>query len=185
MLAVPITYNLTAGTHEVLSSSTTTLYNATIAVNTIRALFMERDMGLLGLTDEEKISEDEVRDDSLPPGVRVGAAIGVAVFALLCMGAITFCLLLWRRSRRRQAKGLASHELGSLCGGELGSQDSYAARGGDVAEPPPAYEAAGPANDSLGRGDGIARQDEIRSLVARKEAIQLRIDELERIGMSR
>ncbi|KAM4055043.1 hypothetical protein HRG_005852 [Hirsutella rhossiliensis] len=182
VLAVPITYNHTAGTYEVMSSSTTTLYSATIAVNTIRALFMEQDMSLLGLTDDEEISEDEVHGNPLPLGARIGAAIGVAIFSLLSIGAVIFCLLRWRRSRRRQAKGLRSHELGSVYGRRLRTHDSLAVREGHAAEPPPAYEASGPTNGFRGRGADNARQDEIRSLVAQKEAIQLRIEELERIG---
>ncbi|KAF4505032.1 hypothetical protein G6O67_007028 [Ophiocordyceps sinensis] len=182
VLAVPISYNNTAGTYEeVMSSSTTTLYSATIAVNTIRALFMEQDKGLLGLTDEEEISEDETHDYSLPLGARIGVAIGVPVFALLSIGAVVFCLLRWRQSRRSQAKGLGSHELGSVGGGRLCTRHSLTMREGDVAEAPPACEASGPADGFRARGDGHVRQDEIRNLVAQKEAIQLRIEELERI----
>ncbi|PHH92444.1 hypothetical protein CDD83_7400 [Cordyceps sp. RAO-2017] len=167
VLAVPITYDRAAGTYEVMSNSTTTLYSATIAVNTIRALFMEQDKHLFGLTDDEEISQDdEVHDESLSAGARIGIALGVAVFALL---------------------SACSREAYAADDGRFGAHDR------SVVEPPPAYEAAAAAAAAAAtssttspegqQGDGaIGRQDEIKALVAQKAAIQQRIDALQRVG---
>ncbi|KJZ73486.1 hypothetical protein HIM_07042 [Hirsutella minnesotensis 3608] len=183
-LAVPITYNRTAGTYDVLSSSTTTLYSAIVAVHTIRALFMEQDKALLGLTDGEEISEDDLHQETtLPLGSRIGIALGVAVFAIMCIGFIAFGALRWRSSRQRQAKRRSLHELGILYGGQFHRRDRSDLHGHYCPEPPPAYEAT----RTMGRVNedqpetAVGRQDEMRVLIAQKAAIQSRIDALERI----
>jgi hypothetical protein len=96
-VAVPITYNSTASTYEVLSSSPVTLYSVTMAVYTIQALFRQSDIDALGLTDTDDIN-DKSRSPSLSLGSRVGIGIGVAgVVALaLALGVFCFC-----RERRR------------------------------------------------------------------------------------
>ncbi|KAF4594596.1 hypothetical protein GQ602_000209 [Ophiocordyceps camponoti-floridani] len=178
-LAVPISYDRVAGTHEVMVNSTTTLYSATIAVNAIRALFMEQDKHLLGLTDDEEIrhEEDEATTTSLSLGARIGIAIGVTVIALLSLGAISFCLFRWRHSRRRRAKRMVLHELGAVRSRVRESMEPDTVFDGHdrcVLAPPPAYEA------SAGGQRAASANEEIRALVAHKAAIQRRIEELER-----
>ncbi|KJZ69680.1 hypothetical protein HIM_10927 [Hirsutella minnesotensis 3608] len=89
VLAVPITYDRRAGTYKAMPTPTTTLYSATIAVNTIRALFREQDRKLHGVADAGNMTENEVHGHSL----LLGAVIffGVAVL----VGTVVFCLLCW------------------------------------------------------------------------------------------
>ncbi|PFH58003.1 hypothetical protein XA68_14298 [Ophiocordyceps unilateralis] len=109
-----------------MTNSTTTLYSATIAVNAIRALFMEQDKHLLGLTDDEEIRHEEDEVAASPSiGTRIGIALGVTVLALLSLGAISFCLLRWRHSRRRKAKRLVLHELGVVRECRSRTRESY------------------------------------------------------------
>ncbi|KND95180.1 hypothetical protein TOPH_00225 [Tolypocladium ophioglossoides CBS 100239] len=189
VLAVPITYNRTASTYEVMTNSTTTLYSATIAVNTIRALFMDQDKKLLDLSNESEISREEVPDQGLSLGARLGIAFGVGGFVLVCIGTVIFCVLRRRRSRRRQAKGRGPHELNFVHGSHLHAPAAYTpgdhgfdAHDQSAAEPPPAYEASTMTNSSVEPegGDPDTREDEIRALVVQKAAIQRRLEELER-----
>lgn len=187
VIAVPYTYNSTAGEYDI-SDSTTTLYNATIAVHVIRALFKEEDKDDLGLKDEDDIGTEN-SPKKLPLSARIGIGVGVGVFVLLLVGAAAFFLI--RRDRSRAAKK-RSLELDAMRNGRYGGE------GGDVcgttrgggrgrcghAEPPPAYEAATDTasmtdNDSRLSGDTTTRDEEIRALRVQKAVIQRRIDELE------
>ncbi|RDA94197.1 hypothetical protein CP533_6579 [Ophiocordyceps camponoti-saundersi (nom. inval.)] len=183
VLAVPIIYNRAAGTHEVMSNSTTTLYGATMAVNAIRALFMEQDKHLLGLTDDEEIGHEEDDVASLSTGARIGIALGITVLALLSLGAVSFCLLRWHHWRRKKGKGLVLHELASVRECRSPTRESFEPEdagfeGHDrcILPPPPAYEASSGAE----RQGTASANEEIRALVAHKAAIQRRIEELER-----
>lgn len=186
VLAVPVTYNRTASTYEVMTYSTTTLYGAAIAVNTIRALFMDQDRKLLGLSNESEISKDEVPDQGLSLGARLGIAFGVGGFVLACICIVTFCVLRSRRLQRRQAKDRGPHELNAVHGSHPAAytpgDHGFDAHDRSAAEPPPAYEASTMTNSSaeLGGEDPDTRDDEIRALVAQKAAIQQRLEELER-----
>ncbi|KAM5355733.1 hypothetical protein ACJ41O_002379 [Fusarium nematophilum] len=169
VLAVPITYNHTARTYDILSDSTTTLYSATIAVYTIRALFKEEDKDALGLKDEDDIGTER-SPNSLSLGARIGIGVGVGAFVLL-------------RKRSHELNAMRSRHHGR---GGLGD-DFYIAGNGHPrrAEPPPAYEAATDShsttdNDSRLSGDTTTRDEEIRALQVQKAAIQRRIEELER-----
>ncbi|KAF4473063.1 hypothetical protein FALBO_50 [Fusarium albosuccineum] len=191
VVAVPITYNHTARSYDVLSDSTTTLYSATIAVYTIRALFKDEDKDALGLKDEDDIGPEKPTK-TLSLDARIGIGIGVAVFVLLVIGSI--CFFLVRRDRARVEKK-RSHELNAMRtryngSGGLGD-DFYAAgnhrrgRSRDHAEPPLAYEAATDSNsmtdnESRLSEDTATRDEEIRALQIQKAAIQRRIEELER-----
>lgn len=182
VLAVPITYNHTASTYDVWTNSTTTLYNAAIAVNTIRALFMEQDKKRLGLANENEIGEGRSEYRPLSLGARIGIAFGVAGFVSMLLAAIALCVVKRKRSRRKRAKERGPHELGYVPhvygpGGDGFPPDRSAT------EPPPAYEAStASSNPTDLDGDGAATRDhEIRTLVAQKAAIQRRLEELERM----
>ncbi|KAK7426152.1 hypothetical protein QQZ08_007318 [Neonectria magnoliae] len=190
VLAVPITYNHTARTYDILSDSTTTLYSATIGVYTIRALFQEDDKAGLGLKDEDDIGTEE-DPKGLSLGARIGIGVGVAVFVLLAI--VGGALFLIRRDRAR-AKKRRAHELNAMSQGnhQEGDEDMYVVgemherrdRCGNHPEPPPAYEAATDTasmtdNESRLSGDTATRDGEIRALRVQKEAIQRRIEDLE------
>ncbi|KAF4453839.1 hypothetical protein F53441_3525 [Fusarium austroafricanum] len=192
VLAVPYTYNQTAQTYDAVSDTPTTLYGATIAVYTIRALFKDRDKDALGLKDEDDIPGIEHHGQSLPLGARIGIGVGVGVFVLFVIGAVAFWLI--RRERKRTEKKRA-HELNSVDNmrhAPAGPGDNFYAaadanhrRDRSGAEPPPAYGAATDSNsmtenDSRLSEDTATRDDEIRALQVKKEAIQRRIEELER-----
>ncbi|KAM0424792.1 hypothetical protein ACHAPT_010102 [Fusarium lateritium] len=189
VLAVPITYNHTARSYDVLSDSTTTLYSATIAVYTIRALFKDGDKDALGLKDEDDIGPDRPTK-TLSLAARIGIGVGVAVFVLLVIGAIAFFLV--RRDRARSEKK-RSHELDAMRARHGGLGDNFYAAGNGHNRrdrsrhggPPPAYEAATDSasvtdNDSRLSDDLATRDEELRALQVQKAAIQRRIEELER-----
>jgi hypothetical protein len=188
VLAVPIIYNHTAATYTVLTNSTTTLYSATIAVNTIRALFREQDKPLLGLTDEEDIDDQKEDDHGLSLSAKIGIGVGVTFFGLLVIGAAAF-IYLWRRERRKRGStGRMSHEL-STRQREQGQRYSSSPPSSHTqvrardAEPPPAYDFTTETNSVADNDSGsavVARGGEIRVLIAQKAAIQRRIEELER-----
>lgn len=191
VLAVPISYNETASTHEVLSDSTTTLYSATIAVYTIMAMFRETDKPMLGIGDE-----DDIDVENLPRGLSINARIGIGVGAavaglLLIAGGIL--LLLHCRQRRKRRNAGVGHEMGSVhrnCRGidrdgddaSFTSADDDSCRRSYGREPPPAYEATTETNSLADNESGTTvSREEIRVLRAQKEAIQRRIDELESV----
>ena len=193
VIAVPYTYNHTARSYDALSDSTTTLYSATIAVYAIRALFKDSDKDALGLKDEDDIGPKH-DSPSLSLGARIGIGVGVAVFVLLAIGAVAFWLM--RRERNRTEKRRA-HELspvGSMRHNSEGPGDNFYAAGEarhqrgrsrQLAEPSSTYEAATDSNsmtenDSRLSEDTATRDEAIRALQVQKEAIQRRIEELER-----
>ncbi|KAM0235623.1 hypothetical protein ACHAP5_009636 [Fusarium lateritium] len=194
VIAVPYTFNSTAQTYDAISDSPTTLYSATIAVYTIRALFKDSDKDALGLKDEDDIPGIENHSETLSLSARIGIGIGVAVFVLLAIGGIAFWLT--RRERARTEKRRA-HELNavdSMRHNSAGPGDNFyaaadanhrRARSRQTTEPPPAYEAATDSNsmtenDSRLSEETATRDEEIRALQVQKEAIQRRIEELER-----
>ncbi|KAH6606434.1 hypothetical protein Trco_005587 [Trichoderma cornu-damae] len=189
VLAVPIIYNHTAATYEILTNSTTTLYGATIAVNTIRALFTEQDKPLLGLTDEDDIDDEPEDDHGLSLSAKIGIGVGVTLFGLFAIGVAVF-LCSWRRERRSKGPtGRTSHELsvvqrtqGQMYATNSPLRSHRRARARD-AEPPPAYDFTTQTNSVADHDGGIAavaRGGEIQVLMAQKAAIQRRIEELER-----
>lgn len=187
VLAVPIIYNHTAATYDVLTNSTTTLYSATIAVNTIRALFREQDKPLLGLTDEDDIDDQPNDDHGLSLSAKIGIGVGVTLFGLFAIGAAVF-IYLWRRERRRKsATSRTSHELGVVqrAQGQMYTNSARPRARARDAEPPPAYDYTTETN-SVADNDGgsvvVARGGEIQALMAQKAAIQRRIEELERVS---
>ncbi|KFA66521.1 hypothetical protein S40285_00696 [Stachybotrys chlorohalonatus IBT 40285] len=200
VLAVPITYNETAGTHEVFSSSKTTLYSATIAVHTIQALFREEDKILLGLVDDGFAGEED-GPGRLSRGSKIGIGVGAALAGLLVLGAFVFFFLRWRRDHRsppRTGTRRQTHELD--CIGTAGSREisengaccgatARGARGNHYnhvthrhgGEPPPAYAVSHESDSVAGDTDSsMTRDDEIRVLRERKATIERRIEELER-----
>lgn len=183
VLAVPISYNHSASTYDIMSSSTTTLYSATIAVYTIRALFQEADKEMLGLKDEDDIDIEKGKR-SLSLNERIGIGVGVAIFVLLLIGAIVMFGL---RKDRSDAK-IGLHELNAMRhrrrhgDGEHGGHRMGHGSSHD-AEPPPTYQASTRTNTLAGdeSEDSSMRDEEIRVLRVQKAAIQRRIDELERV----
>ncbi|UKZ88135.1 uncharacterized protein TrAFT101_003899 [Trichoderma asperellum] len=184
VLAVPIIYNRTAATYEVLTNSTTTLYSATIAVNTIRALFREKDKPLLGLTDEDDIDDHKNDDQGLSLSAKIGIGVGVALGSLFAIGAAIF-IFMWKRERRKKGStGRPSHELRAVqrAQGRMYSSSHTQVRARD-SEPPPAYASESEINNAADNDSGstaVTRGGEIRVLIAQKAAIQRRIEELER-----
>ncbi|KAK1250197.1 hypothetical protein MKX08_010200 [Trichoderma sp. CBMAI-0020] len=186
ILAVPIIYNRTAATYEVLTNSTTTLYSATIAVNTIRALFREQDKPLLGLTDDDDIDDHKDDDQGLSLSAKIGIGVGVALGSLLAIGAAIF-IFMWRRERRKKGStGRTSHELRAVqrAQGRMYSRSHTQVRARD-SEPPPAYASESETNNAADTDSGstaVIRGGEIQVLIAQKAAIQRRIEELERVS---
>ncbi|PTB61384.1 hypothetical protein BBK36DRAFT_1164091 [Trichoderma citrinoviride] len=186
VLAVPIIYNHTAATYDVLTNSTTTLYSATIAVNTIRALFREEDKPLLGLTNEDDIDDEPEDDRGLSLGAKIGIGVGVALFGLFALGAGIFLYLWGRERRRKRCTGQTSHELGVVqrTQGQMYGTSPHPRDRARDAEPPPAYdftpETGSIADGHAGETVSVARDGEIQVLMAQKAAIQRRIEELER-----
>lgn len=186
ILAVPIIYNRTAATYEVLTNSTTTLYSATIAVNTIRALFREQDKPLLGLTDDDDIDDHKDDDQGLSLSAKIGIGVGVALGGLLAIGAAIF-IFMWRREQRKKGStGRTSHELRAVqrTQGRMYSGSHTQVRARD-SEPPPAYASETETNNAADTDSGstaVTRGGEIQVLIAQKAAIQRRIEELERVS---
>lgn len=168
VLAVPIIYNTTDGTHDVLTDTTTTLTDATLAVWTINALFQERDKDLLGLTYEEEI-RDETEDGGggLSLGSRIGIGIGATIGGLLVIGLIMFLLCRRHRGSKKTEADAAGCDMRSRANGsEL---------------PPPAYEFTETNSLADDDDDERPRDGEIQVLRAQKAAIQRRIEELQRV----
>ncbi|KAH8176042.1 hypothetical protein LIA77_04460 [Sarocladium implicatum] len=191
VLAVPISYNKTASTHDVLSDSTTTLYSATIAVYTIMAMFRETDKPMLGIGDEDDI-DDEPHSRNLSINARIGIGVGSAIAGLLLIAGGIFLFLHCRRLGKKENAGFG-HEMGSVhrnCHG-IGRDDDTSfttadeiedRRGSYGREPPPAYEATTETNSLADNESGTsASREEIRVLRAQKDAIQRRIEELESV----
>lgn len=189
VLAVPIIYNHTAATFEVLSNSTTTLYSATIAVNTIRALFQEVDKKALGLTDESEIDNEPQFSNGLSLSARIGIGIAVPVLSLLIIGTLVFVFLRRQRHRRRREKEHNEHNLECMRRRRRLSTSSSIesprpSTRQTTTEPPPAYQAAtetnSPAEDDAAADSVASREEEMKILMAQKAVIQRRIEELER-----
>lgn len=187
VLAVPIIYNRTAATYKVLTNSTTTLYGATIAVNTIRALFREKDKPLLGLTDDDDIDDHKDDDQGLSLSAKIGIGVGVALGGLLAIGAAIF-IFMWRRERKRKGStGPTSHELRAVqrAQGQMYSSSQHTQVRARDSEPPPAYASESETNnaaDNDGGSSAVIPGSEIQVLIAQKAAIQRRIEELERVS---
>ncbi|KAJ4271754.1 hypothetical protein NW762_000460 [Fusarium torreyae] len=194
VIAVPYTYNHTARSYDALSDSTTTLYSATVAVYAIRALFKDSDKDALGLKDEDDIGLEH-DTQSLSLGARIGIGVGVAVFVLLAIGAVAFWLMRRERARTEKRRAHELNAVGSMRHNSEGPGDNFYAAGEarhrrdrsrQLADPPPpAYEAATDSNsmtenDSRLSEDTATRDETIRALQVQKEAIQRRIEELER-----
>lgn len=187
VLAVPIIYNRTAATYEVLTNSTTTLYSATIAVNTIRALFREQDKPLLGLTDDDDIDDHKDDNQGLSLSAKIGIGVGVALGSLLAIAAAIF-IFMWRRERRKKGfAGQTSHELRAVqrAQGRMYSGSQHTQVRARNSEPPPAYASESETNNAADTDSGstaVTRGGEIQVLIAQKAAIQRRIEELERVS---
>jgi hypothetical protein len=192
VVAVPYTFNQTAQAYDAHAESTTTLYSATIAVYTIRALFKDRDKDALGLKDEDDIPGLERHDDSLSLGARIGIGVGVAVFVLLAVGGIAFWLIRRERARTEKRRPHELNAVGNMRHSASGAGDNFYAaaeanhhrnRSRGNAEPPPAYEATDSnsmtENESRLSDDTTTRDEEIRALQVQKEAIQRRLQQLE------
>lgn len=194
VIAVPYIYNHTARSYDALSDSTTTLYSATIAVYAIRALFKDSDKDALGLKDEDDIGLEH-DTQSLSLGARIGIGVGVAVFVLLAIGAVAFWLMRRERARTEKRRAHELNAVSSMRHNSGGPGDNFYAAGEarhrrdrsrQLADPPPpAYEAATDSNsmtenDSRLSEDTATRDETIRALQVQKEAIQRRIEELER-----
>lgn len=189
-LAVPITYNDTARTHSVLTQSTTTLYSALLAVSTIQVLFGDEDKRQLGINNGK--SEP---GHPMPLAIRIGIAVGIGAFVLLCLGLAYFAIARRRRSREGLTKERLMRDLKYMhrhgpsastsrnC--SVQSMSTVASFRGEL--PPPAYY-PGRTRSSLTRGDaecGLLRDGEIRALHEQKAVIQQRLDELESLPASR
>ncbi|KAK2606130.1 hypothetical protein QQS21_003413 [Conoideocrella luteorostrata] len=187
-LAVPITYNTTAGTYNVLTRSTTTLYSALLAVSTIQVQFGDDDKKRLGISPSKGYQEF-----SLSLGTRIGIAVGVCAFVLLCLGLICFGLARRRRAREGLTKERLMRDLKTIHRRGPSGNGSY---NGDPSmstvssgphfaheqrEPPPAYDPGRTRRISGNRQSdhGGQRDGEIRVLNEQKAVIQQRLDELE------
>ncbi|KAG5932880.1 hypothetical protein E4U53_001160 [Claviceps sorghi] len=192
-LAVPITYNTTAGTYKVLTHSTTTLYSATLAVSSIQVQFNDDDRRRLGIETDRTDS-----GFSLSLGARIAIAAGIGVFILLCMGLIYYALRRRQRSREGLTKERLMQDLKSIHRRDPSDHGQYnstlsrsAANAGpylanETNEPPPAYDphARRPPGNRAGEYSRPA-DSEIRVLNEQKAMIQQRLDELESLEATR
>ncbi|KAM0423934.1 hypothetical protein ACHAPD_002416 [Fusarium lateritium] len=179
-----------AQTYDAHAGSATTLYSATIAVYTIRALFKDRDKDALGLKDEDDIPGVDQHNDTLSLGERIGIGVGVAIFVLLVVGGIAFWLIHRERARTEKRKPHELDAVGNMRHSSSGAGDDFYAaadqrnRGrGNTEPPPPAYAATDSnsmtENDSRLSEDTTTRDEEIRALQMQKDAIQRRLQQLE------
>ncbi|KAM0254444.1 hypothetical protein ACHAQJ_006784 [Trichoderma viride] len=181
---VSVSVNTDQSADEEATTTALCCSSATIAVNTIRALFREQDKPLLGLTDDDDIDDQAEDDHGLSLSAKIGIGVGVTLFGLLAIGAAAF-IYLWRRERRKRAStSRTSHELSAV---QRAQRQRYSSAHTQVrardAEPPPAYDFTTETNSVADNDSGSAveaRGGEIQVLMAQKAAIQRRIQELER-----
>lgn len=166
-LAVPIIYNTTDSTYDVLTDETSTLVSATLAVYAINALFREEDKEVLGLTYDEEIRDEDEKGGGLSLGARIGIGIGATIGGLILIG-----LSLWFICRKRKSKK-------SKTQGDETSVVDTRARGAGGELPPPAYEFSQRNSMAEEPVDESGQDGEIQVLRAQKAAIQRRIEELE------
>ncbi|KAG8421044.1 hypothetical protein J3458_002951 [Metarhizium acridum] len=188
-LAVPITYDTIAGTYDVLTQYTTTLYSAMLAVSTIQVQFTAEDKKELGIgSDQDDVSR------TLSMGARIGIAVGACAFVLLCLCLIYYLLAMRRRSREGLTKDRLMRDLKTMhrrgpshvdgpYAGDLSmsstissTQTAYERR-----EPPPAYDPgrARRIPESRDADSGRQRDGQIRALNEQKAVIEQRIEELQ------
>ncbi|KAG5982584.1 hypothetical protein E4U55_001690 [Claviceps digitariae] len=180
-LAVPITYNTTAGTYHVMKDSTTTLYSAMLAVSSIQVQFNDDDRRLLGIETDRPDS-----GFSLSLSTRIGIAVGVGVLILLCMGLIYYALARRRRFREGLTKDRLMRDLKSMHRRDTsGNASPYLVQA--VNEPPPAYhpQTGRPPGNRAGGDYSRPADGEIRALNEQKAIIQQRLDELESLEVAR
>lgn len=176
VLAVPILYNTSGSTYDILADETSYLVSATLAVHTIQALFQEDDKDILGLTYEEEIRTEDRGGQGLTMSERIGIGVGAAIGGLLIIGIGVF---LYLRRRAKDQKKFLPHEM-EVVGGSV-----TLAPGAGVAQHPPLSPyggvpiAASLADDDSGHDDAF--DGEIEVLKAQKAAIQRRIEELESV----
>lgn len=185
-LAVPLTYNRTANTYKVMSSSTTTLYSATLAVDAISVLFTEEDKKQLGIETESKENHKP-----LSIGSRIGIAVGVGAFILLCLALGYFIVARRRRAREGLTKARLIRDLRTMQAqnrhGPRSQNDPFSPARSEMSQiesPPPAYDSrktrlARRAHSSGANGRGSGTEGEIEALEEQKAAIEQRLEELE------
>jgi len=165
-------YNTTDGTHNVLTKETLTLTSATLAVWTINALFQEVDKEILGLTDEDEIRTiDQSDKGGLSLGARIGIGIGATIGAFLALGVV-----LWLLCRRRKR---ANRERSQAAMAEDARLSAIIKKGQGSEHSAPAYGFEQKTSIE-GTGRGREPDEEIDALKAEREAIERRIEELER-----
>ncbi|KAI9171306.1 hypothetical protein HJFPF1_00788 [Paramyrothecium foliicola] len=191
VLAVPISYNKTIGTYSIVTTSTTTLYSATIAVHTIQALFQEKDRAVLGITDEVGISKKS-DNHGLSLGAQIGIGIGVTAAVVLLVGTIMF--LFARRGLRRNGQSQAApphsadagyEETGHLspiyaAGDRIFDGDRSRSKRSQAVSESSATTSdtyAPPVTESR---EGLEKDDEIKALRSQQADLQRRIEELEK-----
>ncbi|QUC17834.1 uncharacterized protein UV8b_02075 [Ustilaginoidea virens] len=189
-LAVPITYNTTAGTYNVMTQSTTTLYSAVLAASTIQVLYGAEDRKQLGID----IIHGQDHVHFMSTSTRIGVSVGVGTLVLLCLGLFYFALTRHRRRREGLTEDRLMRDLRSLQGQHPSwdkpctSRLSMSTADASIHSlheqhqpPPPAYDpnragrAPGHGNTDYARD----RDGEIRLLREQKAMIQRRLEELE------
>lgn len=178
VIAVPIQYNSSTDSFDVLGDETSVLVSATLAVHTIQALFQTDDMDVLGLTYDEEI-RDEPKEEGLTMSERVGIGVGSAIFGLLVIGLGAF--LYFRRRAKKNSRRYPPHEMEAVGGTvTLTSGDGVM-----IAPHPSRSPYGGATNLRNSMADTDSRDDEydveIEVLRAQKAAIQRRIEELETV----
>lgn len=178
VLAVPILYNSSGSTYDIIADETSVLVSATLAVHTIQALFQEEDKDVLGLTYEDEIL-DEKKNNGLTLSERVGIGVGSAIFGLLVIGLGAFLFL---RRRAKRSKRQPQHEMDPVDG----PMTSRAGDGTTIIQNHrlSLHGGAPTLRNSLADDDSgvsAAYDDDIEALRAQKAAIQRRIEELERV----
>ena len=152
-----------------------------LAVSSIQVQFNDDDRRRLGIETENMDS-----GFSLSLGTRIGIAVGVGVFILLCLGLIYYALARRRRSREGLTKDRLMRDLKSIHRRDASNHARYPYLVHEASEPPPAYDPQTRRPPGGRAGDNIRPTDgEIRALNEQKAMIQQRLDELERLEVTR
>lgn len=182
VLAVPISYNTSASTHDIYAEETSVLVSATLAVHAIQALFQEHDKEVLGLTYEEEIRDELVTPTGLSTSAKIGIGVGSAIAGLLVIGLGVWLFL--RKGTKKRSNRHLPHEMQAVHGPVTHDAENGTSI---VQHPPPAYGGASARRNSLDDDDDNESVDsaqfdgEIEVLKAQKAAIQRRIEELEKV----
>ena len=195
--ATPVTH-ISGGdsmTPSYMTHMTTYLVDATAAHHPLVILFQEKDQDVLGLVDDDLAHSDTPSPpskssssaDALPLGAKIGIGLGVGGAVSILVLLIYYLLRRRRNISEKAAMQMAGFPNGiAACRSDVSSSDASLGatrprRHGPQPDPPPPFE---PSPRQLSPRDSAERAepsgDELKALRAQQEAIQRRIEQLER-----